>query len=77
LAVELPVARCLVSIQANINIHQQVAHPQLSQCSWRVTIIRLVPELHTINLIANPKNVLNIAIAMLNCLTDSLHSLVA
>ncbi len=61
-----------------MNIHQQMTQPQLSQSSWRVVlIICLMTKLHTINLITNPKNVLDVAVAMLDSLTDSLHLLVA
>jgi hypothetical protein len=54
-----------------------MTHPQLSQSSWRVVVTHLVPKLYTINLIANAKNILDISIAVLNCLSDSSHSFVA
>ena len=62
----------------DINIHQQMTHPQLSQSSWRVVVVtHVVPKLYTINLIANAENILDISIAVLDCLSDRSHSFVA
>lgn len=55
-----------------------MTHPQLSQSSWRVVVVtHVVPKLYTINLIANAENILDISIAVLDCLSDRSHSFVA
>jgi hypothetical protein len=61
-----------------INIHQQMAHPQLLQCSWHAVVtIHLAPKLHTIHLLTNMKSIFDVTIAMLDFLLHSFHTIAA
>ncbi len=54
-----------------------MAQPQLSQCTTSSVDSIFEPEFNTVILIAHSKNILDVAVAVLNCLTHSFHALVA